>query len=169
MSNARGRAEAVAPDSGLPELPWSAPQIELWLLQRYPFLFIDRVLEIKPRKYIRAYKNISRNEACFQGHFPGHPIFPAVLVVEAINQAVTILGMSSLAREAHNVEDAVYLVGMDNFRFRKQVEPGDRLDIEAHIQSFRHGLSRVKTAAHVDGELVCSGEILGMFEDKMPR
>lgn len=157
----------ATPDT--PELPWANTEIQPWLLQRYPFLFIDRVLEIEPRKYIRAYKNISCNEACFQGHFPGHPIFPAVLIIEAINQAVTILGMYSLNRVAQHLEDAIYLVGMDNFRFRKPVEPGDRLDIEARIQSFRHGLSRIDTKAHVDGELVCSGIISGMMEDRSQR
>ncbi len=148
------------------DLPWSTSQIERWLLQRDPFLFIDRVSAIEPRQYIHASKQISHSEPCFQGHFPGLPIFPAVLITEAINQAVTVLGMFSLGREPRGMTDAVYLVGMDQFRFHRQVVPGNRLDIEAHIISFRHGLSKVRTEAHVDGAKVCSGNILGMFENK---
>lgn len=121
---------------------------------RYPFLLIDKVLEITETGAV-GIKNVTANEPFFQGHFPGRPIMPGVLQVEALAQlgAVVVLSM-----EQNKGKLAVF-TGMNNFKFRRQVVPGDVLRLEATMTVFKRGMGKANVKATVDGELACSGEI----------
>jgi 3-hydroxyacyl-[acyl-carrier-protein] dehydratase len=129
------------------------------LPHRFPFLLIDKVLVCEPDKYIEAVKNVTFNEPCFQGHFPEFPVFPGVLVTEAMAQATGILTFQTMDF-VH--KDALFmLVGIDNARFKKQVVPGDVLHIRAEILRKSRNVWKFATEAKVDGQLVCSAEIIG--------
>lgn len=126
------------------------------LPHRYPFLMIDRVTEYSLGKSISAYKNITVNEPCFMGHFPGRPIFPGVLILEAMAQAAGVLGFKTMGRS-----DKLYLfAGVDNARFKRQVIPGDRLDISVQLLKERRGIWKFSGIASVDGEEACSADFL---------
>jgi 3-hydroxyacyl-[acyl-carrier-protein] dehydratase len=130
------------------------------LPHRFPFLLIDKVLACEPDKYIEAVKNVTFNEPFFQGHFPEFPVFPGVLVTEAMAQATGILTFQTMDGFVH--ENALFmLVGIDNARFKKQVVPGDVLHIRAEILRKSRNVWKFATEAKVDGQLVCSAEIIG--------
>lgn len=126
------------------------------LPHRYPFLLIDRVTEYVLGESIEAYKNVTVNEPCFMGHFPGRPIFPGVLILEAMAQAAGVLGFKTMGRS-----DKLYLfAGVDNARFKRQVTPGDRLDISIKLLKERRGIWKFSGVASVDGEEACTAEFL---------
>lgn len=126
------------------------------LPHRYPFLLIDRVTEFNSGKSIKAYKNITINEPCFTGHFPGHPIFPGVLILEAMAQAAGVLGFKTVGNN-----DELYLyAGIDKARFKRPVVPGDRLDFEVELVKERRGIWKFKGVGRVDGEEACSAEFM---------
>ncbi|GAA5315395.1 MAG: 3-hydroxyacyl-ACP dehydratase FabZ [Candidatus Pelagadaptatus aseana] len=134
-------------------------EIKEYLPHRYPFLLVDRVEELVEGEYIRAYKNITANEDVFNGHFPEMPIFPGVMIVEAMAQASGILGFKTQGKKAG--EGSLYLfAGVDNVRFRRQVIPGDRLYLESKIVSSRRGIWKFECRAEVDGELACAADIM---------
>ncbi|MFZ5722580.1 MAG: 3-hydroxyacyl-ACP dehydratase FabZ [Pseudomonadota bacterium] len=138
-------------------------QIKEYLPHRYPFLFIDRVVELVPDEYIVCYKNVSYNEPFFQGHFPIKPIMPGVLIVEAMAQAAGILGLRSRElREGgeRNPRVTYLLAGVDNARFKRQVVPGDRLEFRATLGSSKRGIHKFTCEASVDGQQVASVELL---------
>ena len=129
------------------------------LPQRYPFQMIDRVEAIEPGKRIVAVKCVSSNEPYFQGHFPGRPIMPGVLILEAMAQAAGILVFRTL--DAKPDENSVYYyAGIDNARFKKPVLPGDRLEIEVAIVGSKRGLWKFSCVARVDGGVVTQADIL---------
>lgn len=129
------------------------------LPQRYPILMIDRVRECEPGKRIVALKNVSANEPYFQGHFPGRPIMPGVLILEAMAQAAGLLAFA--ARDAEPADDAVYYyVGIDNARFKKPVVPGDQLQIEVHVERIMRGIGKFACVATVGGQVVAEATIL---------
>lgn len=128
------------------------------LPHRFPFLLVDRVLEIVPGKSIVALKNVSANEAYFVGHFPGHPVMPGVLVLEALAQAGGVLAWESVAAEQRLW--ILYLVGIDNARFKHPVRPGDQLVLKAELVQRRRNLWRYTARAEVDGRLAAEAEIL---------
>lgn len=141
------------------------PEDPRWILSllphRYPILLVDRVLEIEPRKRILAYKNVTFNEPFFLGHFPGHPIMPGVLVIEAMAQTAGIL----LLHDLEDREDKlIYFSGIEKARFRRPVLPGDRLTMEIEVERLRTVHSRFRGRATVDGQLaveaVCSSTIV---------
>lgn len=133
--------------------------IKTYLPQRYPFLLVDRVLEIELGKRIKAYKNVSCNEEFFEGHFPGKPIMPGVLIIEAMAQAAGVLGFKS--QEKLPAEGYLYyFVGADNVRLKRPVVPGDQLVLEAEILTARRGIYKFQCTASVDGELACEATIL---------
>ena len=135
-------------------------EIKEYLPHRYPFLLVDRVVELDLEgKRSRAYKNVSFNEPFFTGHFPGHPIMPGVLIIEAMAQAAGLLGFKMMNTKA---EDGVlyYFVGSDKLRFRQPVVPGDQLQLEATYLSNRRGIGKFACRAMVDGKEACSGEII---------
>ena len=130
------------------------------LPQRYPLLMIDRILECEPGKRVVALKNVSVNEPCFQGHFPGRPIMPGVLILEAMAQAAGVL-MFSAEGQAGRVDDHVYYyVGIDNARFKKPVLPGDRLELEVVLERARRGIGRFACVARVADAVVAEAVIL---------
>lgn len=133
--------------------------IKAYLPQRYPFLMVDRVIELEVGKSIKAYKNVTTNEEFFQGHFPDKPIMPGVLIIEALAQAAGVLGFKSQEKKP---EDGYlyYFVGADDVRLKRPVVPGDRLTLEAEIISVRRGIYKFACKASVDGELSCSATIL---------
>jgi len=133
--------------------------IKAYLPQRYPFLMVDRVVEIELGKRIKAYKNVTVNEEFFQGHFPNKPIMPGVLIIEAMAQAAGVLGFKSqekLPRDGY----LYYFVGADNVRLKRPVVPGDQLMLEAEIITVRRGIYKFYCKASVDGELACEATIL---------
>ncbi|GAB3094798.1 3-hydroxyacyl-ACP dehydratase FabZ [Aestuariicella hydrocarbonica] len=134
-------------------------EIREYLPHRYPFLLVDRVVELVEGDVIRAYKNVSVNEDVFNGHFPQAPIFPGVLMVEAMAQAAGILGFKTQNKKPS--DGSIYLfAGADNVRFKRQVTPGDRLDLEAKVVSERRGIWKFECRATVDGTLAASATIL---------
>lgn len=134
-------------------------QIKKYLPHRYPFLLVDRVVELIENESIVAYKNVSANEAVFNGHFPQAPIFPGVLIIEAMAQASGILGFKSANKTPE--DGSIYLfAGIDDVRFKRQVVPGDRLQLESRIVSVKRGIWKFECRATVDGELVASANIL---------
>ena len=130
------------------------------LPHRYPFLLVDRVVELEPHQRIRALKNVTFNEPFFQGHFPGRPVMPGVLVIEAMAQAGGLLTQLSLPRDQVSEGKLFYLVKVDNARFNRMVVPGDQLDIEVTLKRHIRNMALYECAARVDGQVVASAEIL---------
>ncbi len=135
-----------------------------FLPHRYPFLLIDRIIEIIPGEKIVALKNVTINEPFFQGHFPGVPIMPGVLIVEAMGQAGGILAFSSAPQENKNA--ILYFMGMDKVRFRKPVVPGDQLLIEAKILKQRSKAVKMSGIATVEEKLVAEAELMASIGEK---
>ena len=129
------------------------------LPHRYPFLLVDRVLECKPFESIKAIKNVTVTEPFFQGHFPGKPIMPGVLILEAMAQATGLLAFHSHQARSQS-QNVYYLVGVDKARFKRPVEPGDQLILTAQLQRRIRGIYRFTAEAHVEGALVSSAEFM---------
>ena len=134
-------------------------QIRKILPHRYPFLLIDKVTSYEPYKFIVAVKNVSANEPYFQGHFPVKPIMPGVLIIEAMAQAAALLGCVSTAEVDRNGH-LYYLVGVDQVRFKRPVEPGDQLVIIVEFEKVRQNLWKFHARATVAEEFVAAAELL---------
>jgi len=130
------------------------------LPQRYPVLMIDRVKELEPGKRIVAVKNVSANEPHFQGHFPGRPIMPGVLILEAMAQAAGIMVFSAEGAVQQNDRQVYYYVGIDNARFKKPVVPGDQLELEVKLERALRGIGKFGCVARVEGVTVAEATIL---------
>jgi len=143
-----------------PTMPVDVIRIQALMPHRYPFLLIDRVIELEPNKRIRAIKNVTINEPFFVGHFPGHPVMPGLLVVEAMAQAGGLLSQLSLAEEPEKSEKLFYLVKVDNARFNRMVVPGDQLDFEVVLKRTIRNMAQYDCLARVDGKTVASADIL---------
>ena len=142
-------------------LPVDVNRIQALLPHRYPFLLVDRVLELEPNKRILASKCVSINEPFFQGHFPGHPVMPGVLVLEALAQAGGLLTqLSSEAQASAKQEKLFYLVKIDNARFSNMVVPGDVLLLEVKLKRLIRNMAMYECSASVDGKQVASADIL---------
>ena len=133
------------------------------LPHRYPFLLVDRVVELEGQRRIVGLKNVTINEPFFQGHFPGHPIMPGVLIIEAMAQAGGLLLMDQIPDRDRKV---VYFMALDNVKFRKPVVPGDQLRMEVEMLQFRGKVARMKGTALVDGKVVAEAEMLAGLVDK---
>jgi 3-hydroxyacyl-[acyl-carrier-protein] dehydratase len=133
-------------------------EIQKILPHRYPFLFVDRVLDVEPGKKITAIKNVSMDEPFFQGHFPGRPIMPGVLMVEAMAQAGGILVSKSTPTD----DNMVYFMSIEKAKFRKPVVPGDQLVLEVEALQSRGKVWKFKGEAKVDGKVVCEAEFMAM-------
>ena len=129
------------------------------LPHRYPFLLVDRVVELNLGESIVAYKNLSINEPFFDGHFPQKPVFPGVLLVEAMAQAAGILGFKTMGKTPAD-GSIYYFVGADKLRFKRPCVPGDRVMLRASIVSDRRGIWKFDVSSDVDGELAASATIL---------
>ena len=133
------------------------------LPHRYPFLLVDRILELEPGKRCVGLKNVTFNEEFFQGHFPGNPVMPGVLVLEAMAQ---VAGIGLLGVVPEKETKLLYLSGVDRCRFRRPVVPGDQLRIEADIMSLKTRVCKCKTKALVDGQVCCEAELLSVLVDR---
>lgn len=131
------------------------------LAHRYPFLLIDRILEVVPGDKIIALKNVTINEPFFQGHFPGRPIMPGVLIIEAMAQAGGILAYLTGSKEQRS--RLIYFMGMDKVKFRRPVVPGDQIIFEAKILKFRSKAAKMYGTATVDNQLAAEAELLASF------
>lgn len=140
------------------QLPLDVTAIQKLLPHRYPFLLVDRVVELEPHKRVLAYKNVTANEPFFQGHFPGHPVMPGVLVVEALAQAGGVLTQLSNQNTADG--RLFYLVKIDNAKFSKMVLPGDRLDLEVSLKRVIRNIAIYSGVASVNGEQVACAEVV---------
>jgi 3-hydroxyacyl-[acyl-carrier-protein] dehydratase len=142
-------------------MPVDVNRIQALLPHRYPFLLVDRVLELDPGKRILAMKNVTINEHFFQGHFPGHPVMPGVLVLEALAQAGGLLTQLSVTGDVASHQDKLfYLVKIDNARFSRMVVPGDRLELEVKLKRMIRNMAMYQCVARVDGQEVASADIL---------
>src|SRR5215216_5504275 len=140
----------------------TAEQIQRFLPHRFPFLLIDRILELTDDKVV-AIKNVTVNEPFFQGHFPGRPVMPGVLIIEAMAQVGGVLAFKSVAPTGRPV---VYLTGIDGAKFRKPVVPGDQLRFEIDLLKKRPPFWKMQAKAFVDNELVCEAEVTAMVTEE---
>ena len=129
------------------------------LPHRYPFLLVDRVIECVPGKRIEAIKNVTVNEPFFPGHFPGNPVMPGVIILEALAQAAGILAFKT-AGVVPDEKSRFYFVGIDEARFRRPVVPGDRLVLKATLERAIRGIWKFSTVAEVDGEVATSATMM---------
>lgn len=136
-----------------------------YLPHRYPFLLVDRILEVEGQKRIVGIKNVTINEPFFQGHFPGHPIMPGVLIIEAMAQVGGMLLMSHFEGQ-DTANKVVYFMSLDNVKFRRPVVPGDQIRFELEMIQFRGKTCRMKGAGYVDGQVVAEAEMMAMVVDK---
>ena len=133
--------------------------IKRYLPHREPFLFIDEVVDIKDNEIIHAKKTISEDEYFLEGHFPGNPIFPGVIIIEALGQASGILGSTTMNKTPE--EGSIYvLAGVDKVRFRRRVRPGDTIDLFSKVVSEKRGIWKFDCRAELDNEIVCTATIL---------
>jgi len=142
---------------------YSIEDIMQVLPHRYPFLLVDRILEIEEGKRIVGLKNVSINEPFFQGHFPGHPIMPGVLIIESMAQVGGMLLMRSIADPSSKV---VYFLSLDNVKFRRPVKPGDQLRIEMEVQQIRGMMCKMRGVVTVDGQVVTEADMAAMVRDR---
>lgn len=133
------------------------------LPHRYPFLLVDRVLEIEPEKWIKAYKNVTANEEFFNGHFPGHPVMPGVMIIEGLAQAAGIL---TLHQREGREEKLMYFTGIDKARFRRPVVPGDQLIYEIEILRLRSSYCKLRGRALVDGQVAAEAVMASALVDR---
>ena len=134
-------------------------EIKNYLPHRYPFLLVDRVLEVRAGESLVALKNVTINEPFFNGHFPNRPVFPGVLILEALAQASAIL--ASHSADADPDDNIIFLfAGIDKARFKRPVEPGDRLDLDVTQTHYKSRVWKYATRATVDGNLAASAEVM---------
>lgn len=138
------------------EMPLDSVAIRQILPHRYPFLLVDRILEMTPGERAVGIKNVTSNEPFFEGHFPEYPVMPGVLIVEAMAQ---VGGVALLSLNEHAGKMALF-AGIDNVRFKRQVKPGDTIRMEVTLGTFRRGIGMGSATATVDGELACRGELM---------
>jgi len=132
------------------------------LPHRYPFLLVDRLTELVPGQKAAGIKNVSINEPYFQGHFPGEPVMPGVLILEALAQ----VGAAAVLSMEENAGKLAAFSGIDNFRFRQVVRPGDRLELEVEVLKMRRSIGKGRAEAKVDGKTVASGELWFAIMDR---
>lgn len=132
-----------------------AQQIQDIIPHRYPFLLIDRILEVEGEKRAVGIKNVTVNEEFFNGHFPGYPVMPGVLIVEALAQ---VFGVIMLGKEENKGKIGLF-AGIDGCRFKRQVKPGDQLRLEVEVTRLRGPVAKGKAVATVDGEVACEAEL----------
>ncbi|WP_426688124.1 3-hydroxyacyl-ACP dehydratase FabZ [Rhodanobacter ginsengiterrae] len=150
----------MSENSNLITLPIDVEQIQALLPHRYPFLLVDRVIEVVPDLSVVAIKNVTINEPFFQGHFPGHPVMPGVLIIEAMAQAAGLLTQVSRHMKGDRVSPLFYLVKVDNARFSAPVVPGDQLRMEVSLKRLMRGMGIFEARSLVDGKEVASCELM---------
>ena len=146
-----------------PQIKFDIEALMNILPHRYPFLLIDRILGLDPGKIVHAIKNVSINEPFFQGHFPGEPIFPGVLILEAMAQAGGFLVLNSIEKPESKL---MYFTGINNSRFKKPVTPGDQVHFEVSLDKFRLGTCKIIGTAKVDDQIVAQAEIMASVVER---
>ena len=143
-------------------------EIQKILPHRYPFLLVDRITELTPRESIVGYKNISISEPVFQGHFPGHPIYPGVMIIEGMAQAGGVLAFKSMdnATQEEIENKVVYFMSIDKAKFRTPVKPGDKLEYRLSVIKNKGAIWMLDAKAYVDDKLVAEAELKAMIVDK---
>jgi 3-hydroxyacyl-[acyl-carrier-protein] dehydratase len=141
-------------------------QVMQYLPHRYPFLLIDRVIEMELGKSVTAIKNVTINEPFFPGHFPGAPVMPGVLILEAMAQAAALLSFKTKGYTPEQI-GVVYFAGIDGARFKKPVTPGDQLVFKVEIVREIRGIWKYKGRAEVDGQLAAEAELMATLRDKV--
>ena len=142
-------------------------QIQEILPHRYPFLLVDRITDMEVGKTISGYKNVSISEPAFQGHFPGHPIYPGVLILEGMAQAGGILALKSAGLSEEEIKSKViYFMSIDKAKFRSPVKPGDKLDYKVDVLKLRKNLIVLDAKAYVGDTLCSEAELKAMVVDK---
>lgn len=142
-------------------------EIQEILPHRYPFLLVDRVTKIEKNETLFAYKNVSISENVFQGHFPGHPIYPGVMILEGMAQAGGILAFKSMDMSKEEVaQKVVYFMSIDKAKFRSPVKPGDQLEYRISVIKNKGAIWMLKGEAYVDDKLVSEAELKAMIVDK---
>jgi len=136
--------------------PLNSEQIQAIIPHRYPFLLVDRIIELEMGKRAVGLKNVTINEPFFQGHFPGYPVMPGVLIVEALAQVGAV---AMLSLEEHKGKIGLF-AGIDGFRFKEQVKPGDTLRLEVELTRVRGTVGKGRATALVDGKVVAEGELM---------
>ena len=139
-------------------LPIEAKTLQTLLPHRYPFLLLDRVTAFEANQTLTAIKNVTMNEPFFQGHFPGFPVMPGVLITEALAQACGTLAI--LSEGGRNDKEIYFFAGIDNARFKRQVIPGDQLVFEVELLQSKRGIGKFKAVAKVDGQVAAEAEIM---------
>jgi len=134
-------------------------EIAQYLPHRYPFLLVDRVIEMEEHKRVVAIKNVTINEPFFPGHFPHHPVMPGVLIIEAMAQAAAVLSFKSSGK-APGEDQVVYFAGIDNVRFKRPVTPGDQLVMEIEITNNKRNIFKYHGVARVDGEVAAEADLM---------
>jgi beta-hydroxyacyl-ACP dehydratase FabZ len=147
------------------EVLYDIEAIMKFLPHRYPFILIDRIVKLAAGKELVALKNVTINEPYFQGHFPGVPIMPGVLIIEAMAQAGGVLVIESMPVEQHG--QPVYFMSMDKVRFRKPVVPGDQLILEVHLLKLRSKAAKISGIASVDQNRVAEAELMASFRESI--
>jgi beta-hydroxyacyl-ACP dehydratase FabZ len=143
---------------------YDVQEVMKYLPHRYPFILVDRILEIVPGEKIVALKNVTINEPFFQGHFPGNPIMPGVLVLEAMAQAGGVLVSATVFQDREI--DVMYFMGMDKVKFRRPVVPGDQLILEMQLLKQRKSTVKMSGVANVDEKIVAQGEFMATLGEK---
>ena len=141
-------------------------EIQRILPHRYPFLLVDRIIEIDLGKKIVGIKNVSVNEPFFQGHFPGYPVMPGVLIIEAMAQVGGVLAFKSVEEKMDISGKLVYFAGIDKAKFRKPVFPGDQIRFELEVIHVKEPYWKLKGLALVDGKKVCEAELMALVGDR---
>ncbi len=154
----------MSTETAAPGVVLDVEAIQRLLPHRPPFLLVDRVVEFEPMKRLVALKGVTMNEPFFAGHFPGHPVMPGVLILEALAQAAALLAMRSVETQ----DKITYLMGIDGARFRRPVVPGDRLELIVEITKSKGAVWKERGEARVDGQVVAEAEFMAMLADREP-
>ena len=147
---------------------YNVVDIQNILPHRYPFLLVDRITELTPGEYIEGYKNVSISEPVFQGHFPDHPIYPGVMILEGMAQAGGVLAFKSMdnASQEDIQNKVVYFMSIDKAKFRVPVTPGDQLIYKINVMKQKGPVWQLEAKAYVDGKVVAQAELKAMIVDK---
>lgn len=147
---------------------YNVVDIQNILPHRYPFLLVDRITELTPGEYIEGYKNVSISEPVFEGHFPGHPIYPGVMIIEGMAQAGGVLAFKSMDEETQDevADKVVYFMSIDKAKFRSPVTPGDQLIYKIDVIKHKGPVWHLDAKAYVDDKMVAQAELKAMIVDK---
>lgn len=161
-------------DRATPPPPPAGPVLDVEAVQRLlphrpPFLLVDRVVLVEPGVRLLAWKGVTMNEPFFAGHFPGKPVMPGVLILEALAQACALLALKSMGPDEDVNDKITYLMSIDGARFRRPVVPGDRLELHVEVVKRKAAIWKQKGTAIVDGQVVAEAEFMAMLADREPE